>query len=161
LWTCSRFSRNTESGKDISGSLPKKSLPVSSPAGGTGAGQVTDNQFPRHLLRLKSDFRFRSPQDTGWGVPSSSLRVPPIQGSVRRVSRRKVALSLSGHSDFRIWPRISPPGFADVWRLKYHLPSTSSLACSGVTVAIPSMGLGIWHILSTARWQVGSGQHRD
>src|ERR1700739_3341966 len=58
-------------------------------------------------------------------------------------SAQSRVFSLNRHSDFRIWPRISPPGFADVWRLKYHLPFTSSLACSGVRVAVPSMGLVI------------------
>src|SRR5579871_5159945 len=38
-------------------------------------------------------------------------------------------------------PRISPPGFAAVWMLKYHWPASRSLIWSSVSVALPFIGL--------------------
>jgi hypothetical protein len=39
------------------------------------------------------------------------------------------------------WPRISPAGCSFVCRFTYHFPAEKSLACSGVSVACPVMGL--------------------
>jgi hypothetical protein len=39
-------------------------------------------------------------------------------------------------------PRISPPGLACVCTLTYHSPAVNCCACSGVSVALPLIGLG-------------------
>jgi hypothetical protein len=56
--------------------------------GPVDTGKLPITPFPRHSLRLKSDFRFRSPQETGWGVASSVSASPTWQQGICRVAPR-------------------------------------------------------------------------
>src|SRR5262249_179460 len=99
----------------------------------------------RQLLRLPP------PEVAATGRPAPTMRRPGARALCSQHTRARclpasrqagsARRATVGYIDFITWPRISPPLFAAVWTLKYHLPAARSAAWASVRVASPLIGL--------------------